>query len=184
MASSLSPVCLMRVIEERVQLIDLLALRGSILGTIADYERAQELAHQLVRDAPSDASRIPDARPDPRSLPSSSPMPWMILTLPSGSPSMPRSWISSVPRSFRGLVDMRKPSRSARRLPAAPQALRALAPYRRYAPKAAISNERCICTARACAGIGGSHRSRLRSSISRSVSCGCTTESSIVRETI
>ena len=44
------------LIEERVRLIDLLALRGSILGTIADYERAQELANQLVRDAPSDAS--------------------------------------------------------------------------------------------------------------------------------
>ena len=38
-------------VDERVRLIDLLALRGSILGTIADCERAQELADLLVRDA-------------------------------------------------------------------------------------------------------------------------------------
>ena len=38
-------------VEERIWFIDLLALRGSILGSIADYERAQELAHLLVRDA-------------------------------------------------------------------------------------------------------------------------------------
>jgi tetratricopeptide (TPR) repeat protein len=43
-------------IEERFQLIDLLALRGSILGSIADYERAQALAHELVRDATTDAA--------------------------------------------------------------------------------------------------------------------------------
>ena len=38
-------------IDERVRLIDLLALRGSIMGTIADYERAQELADRLVHVA-------------------------------------------------------------------------------------------------------------------------------------
>jgi len=38
-------------VDERVRLIDLLALRGSILGTIADYERAQELADRLVHGA-------------------------------------------------------------------------------------------------------------------------------------
>ena len=38
-------------VDERVRLIDLLALRGSILGTIADYERAQELADRLVHVA-------------------------------------------------------------------------------------------------------------------------------------
>ena len=43
-------------VEERAWLIDLLALRGSILGSIADYERALELAHLLVRDAPSEAA--------------------------------------------------------------------------------------------------------------------------------
>src|SRR5215470_9569002 len=43
-------------VEERACLIDLLALRGSILGTIADCERAQELAEQLVCDAVSDAA--------------------------------------------------------------------------------------------------------------------------------
>jgi len=43
-------------VEERVWLIDLLALRGSILGSIADYERALELAHLLVRDATTEAA--------------------------------------------------------------------------------------------------------------------------------
>src|SRR5215470_17476481 len=43
-------------VEERAWLIDLLALRGSILGRIADYERALELAHLLVRDAASEAA--------------------------------------------------------------------------------------------------------------------------------
>ena len=43
-------------VEERVRLIDLLALRGSILGSIADYERALELAHLLVRDATTEAA--------------------------------------------------------------------------------------------------------------------------------
>src|SRR5262249_22501580 len=42
--------------EDRACLIDLLALRGSIVATIADYERAQELAHLLVRDAGTDAA--------------------------------------------------------------------------------------------------------------------------------
>jgi tetratricopeptide (TPR) repeat protein len=43
-------------VEERAWLIDLLALRGSILGSIADYERALELAHLLVRDSASEAA--------------------------------------------------------------------------------------------------------------------------------
>jgi tetratricopeptide (TPR) repeat protein len=42
-------------VEERVRLIDLLALRGSILGSIADYEGALELAHLLVRQATTEA---------------------------------------------------------------------------------------------------------------------------------
>jgi len=42
--------------EERAWLIDLLALRGSILGRIAEYERALELAHLLVRDARTEAA--------------------------------------------------------------------------------------------------------------------------------
>jgi tetratricopeptide (TPR) repeat protein len=41
-------------IETRAGLIDLLALRGLILGHIADCQRAQELAEQLVCDAGTD----------------------------------------------------------------------------------------------------------------------------------
>jgi tetratricopeptide (TPR) repeat protein len=37
-------------------LIDLLLLRGHVLGRIADYERAAGLAAQLVRDAPGDGA--------------------------------------------------------------------------------------------------------------------------------
>jgi tetratricopeptide (TPR) repeat protein len=39
---------------QRANLIDLLILRGQVLGHIADYERAATLAEQLVRAAPSD----------------------------------------------------------------------------------------------------------------------------------
>jgi len=42
--------------EERAWLIDLLALRGSILGSIADYKRALGLADLLVRDASTEAA--------------------------------------------------------------------------------------------------------------------------------
>ncbi|PWI08807.1 hypothetical protein DIZ27_20335 [Streptomyces sp. NWU339] len=37
---------------EQALLVDLLILRGQVLGRIADYERAAELAEGLVRDAP------------------------------------------------------------------------------------------------------------------------------------
>ena len=43
-------------VDERVRLIDLFALRGSILGAIADYEHAQELADRLVGDANTTAA--------------------------------------------------------------------------------------------------------------------------------
>jgi tetratricopeptide (TPR) repeat protein len=43
-------------VEERAWLIDLLALRGSILGSIADYEQALGLADLLVRDATTEAA--------------------------------------------------------------------------------------------------------------------------------
>ena len=43
-------------IEGRVGLIDLITLRGLILGHIADYQRADEMAEQLVRDAATDGT--------------------------------------------------------------------------------------------------------------------------------
>lgn len=42
----------------RAELIELVALRGHILGCIADYEWAERLAEQLVSDAPSDGVAI------------------------------------------------------------------------------------------------------------------------------
>jgi len=42
------------MVAGRAGLIDLIILRGQILGRIADYERAAALAEQLLRDAPAD----------------------------------------------------------------------------------------------------------------------------------
>jgi tetratricopeptide (TPR) repeat protein len=42
--------------ESRVGLIELITLRGLILGQIADYQRAEEIAEQLVRDAATDGA--------------------------------------------------------------------------------------------------------------------------------
>jgi tetratricopeptide (TPR) repeat protein len=43
-------------IESRIGLIELITLRGLILGHIADYQRAEEIAEQLVRDAAADGA--------------------------------------------------------------------------------------------------------------------------------
>jgi tetratricopeptide (TPR) repeat protein len=43
-------------IESRVGLIELIALRGLILGHVTDYERAEEIAGQLVRDEATDGT--------------------------------------------------------------------------------------------------------------------------------
>ncbi len=41
-------------VSQRAGIADLIAMRGQFLGRIADYERAEALAEQLVRDAPND----------------------------------------------------------------------------------------------------------------------------------
>jgi tetratricopeptide (TPR) repeat protein len=43
-------------VTEQVLLVDLLLLRGQVLGRIVDYERAAGLAEMLVRDAPTDGA--------------------------------------------------------------------------------------------------------------------------------
>jgi len=43
-------------VESRVGLIELITLRGLILGHIADYQRADEMAEQIVRDAATDGT--------------------------------------------------------------------------------------------------------------------------------
>jgi tetratricopeptide (TPR) repeat protein len=43
-------------VAEQALLVDLLILRGEVLGRITDYERAAELAQLLVRDAPDDGA--------------------------------------------------------------------------------------------------------------------------------
>jgi hypothetical protein len=42
-------------VETRAGLVESLTLRGLIVGRIAHYVRAEEIAEQLVRDAPTDA---------------------------------------------------------------------------------------------------------------------------------
>ena len=45
-------------IETRAGLTELISLRGLIVGRIADYDRAEEIAEQLVRDAPTDSRAL------------------------------------------------------------------------------------------------------------------------------
>jgi tetratricopeptide (TPR) repeat protein len=45
-------------VAEAAVLVDLLTLRGHVLGRIVDYERAAELAERLVRDAPDDGTAL------------------------------------------------------------------------------------------------------------------------------
>ena len=42
-------------VEVRVGLVELVSLRGLMLGHIAEYERAEEIAEQIVHDVPGDA---------------------------------------------------------------------------------------------------------------------------------
>src|ERR1700734_2004648 len=45
-------------VETRAGLAELISLRGLIVGRIADYDRANEIAEQLVRDAPNDPKAL------------------------------------------------------------------------------------------------------------------------------
>src|SRR3989442_3935832 len=50
-------------VGERAELVDLIALRGHVLGRIADAERAAALSEELVRQVSGDArSFVPRAR--------------------------------------------------------------------------------------------------------------------------
>ena len=43
-------------VSDQAELIELVALRGQVLGRIGDYEWAKERAEQLARDAPTDGA--------------------------------------------------------------------------------------------------------------------------------
>jgi tetratricopeptide (TPR) repeat protein len=45
-------------VETRAGLAELISLRGLIVGRVADYDKAEEIAEQLVRDAPMDAQAL------------------------------------------------------------------------------------------------------------------------------
>jgi tetratricopeptide (TPR) repeat protein len=43
-------------VKQRAGIIELIGMRGQFLGSIADYEQAEELANQLVRERPTDGA--------------------------------------------------------------------------------------------------------------------------------
>jgi tetratricopeptide (TPR) repeat protein len=45
-------------IDVRVGLVELISMRGLMLGRIADYEKAEEIADQLVRDVPNESRAL------------------------------------------------------------------------------------------------------------------------------
>lgn len=45
-------------LKSRAALVDLLTLRGLMVGCIAEYERAEQIAEQLARDAPSEPAAL------------------------------------------------------------------------------------------------------------------------------
>jgi len=45
-------------VDMRVGLVELISLRGLMLGRIADYERAEEIADQVVRDLPNESRTL------------------------------------------------------------------------------------------------------------------------------
>ena len=57
-------------VETRAGLVELITLRGLIVGRIADYVRAEEIAEQLVRDAPDRRKGVRRPRSNARQLPS------------------------------------------------------------------------------------------------------------------
>src|SRR5208337_3500917 len=73
-------------VETRAGLTELISLRGLILGRIADYDRAEEIAEQLVRDAPMNPKRcslVRERTPD-----------FIDLAMPCPTSIGPRSWDS------------------------------------------------------------------------------------------
>ncbi|NMH97109.1 hypothetical protein [Pseudonocardia acidicola] len=57
-ADALAAAAASPAVAEQAVLIDLLGLRGHVLGRIADYERAAELAERLARDAPDEGRAL------------------------------------------------------------------------------------------------------------------------------
>jgi hypothetical protein len=95
-------------IETRAGLVELIALRGLIVGRIADYFRAEEIAEQLER-APSSTSLT---------------MLWPTWIVPYGSRSMSRRPMASGRRSSRPSAATMKPLSCVRKPQHAAQALR------------------------------------------------------------
>ncbi|HEY2307284.1 MAG TPA: hypothetical protein VGI05_15520 [Streptosporangiaceae bacterium] len=58
LAARAHPAAAGPAVARQAILIDLLTLRGHVLGRIADYERAAELAERLARDAPDDGTAL------------------------------------------------------------------------------------------------------------------------------
>lgn len=158
-------------VETRAGLVELLLLRGMIVGRIADYERAEGIAEQLVRDASADAKallarartracfhRFNDALSD--------------SIAPKSFRSMPKRPTASGRQSSRPSAATMKPSPCARKQQAGRRALKMSRPWSDCTPSGAKSRRQNSGTRKAAADTAAFRRFRSRFSPSRWDSCG------------
>ena len=95
-------------IDVQAELIELVALRGQILGRICDYEWAEERAEQLTRDAPADGMAVV-ARARARGRFHRFADAWPTSTRRGGLGPIPPLCAPNAPASFRRLDATRRP---------------------------------------------------------------------------
>ena len=158
-------------VETRVGLVELISLRGLIVGRIADYVRAEEIAEQLVRDAPTDARafvarartrasfhRFDDALADLDRAER--------LSLDAETANCERAAIFQAVGRYDEALALREEAARAR------QALKTSRPLSACMPSAAKSKQRNDGTRKAAAATAAFRRFRLRFSTSNWDSCG------------
>lgn len=156
---------------DRAQLIELVALRGQVLGRISDYEWAEKKAEQLAREVPAEGTAFvarAHARARFHRLPKRWPT-WIGRSglAPTSSPRTPNA-----PASSRQPAATSWPSRSTARPPSARPIPAPSGPWPRCTPTAGTSPPRSGCSTRAETATEGSRRSRWRCSTSGAASCG------------
>ena len=139
-------------VETRAGLTELISLRGLILGRIADYEKAEDFAEQLVLDAPTDPKSSALARERAPAFIDLT-MLWTASIGPSISHSMPTRLTLSVPQSTRLLVATMKPLSCERKPQSANQALKMSPPWSDCLASAANPKQQNGSTSRAAADI-------------------------------
>lgn len=154
-------------VENQVTLVELIALRGLILGRVADYERAVQMRSSWRVTLP------PVERPSWRERGRGPTfivlrMPWTTLKLRCGFHWMPRPQVPSAPRSSKRSDVMMRPLRFVKKLQTVGRTLRLLELWPGSGRSAAMPKQHNACTATAGAATAVSHRSRWRFSIFRS----------------